>query len=100
MSALFSSVPFALLCVYLLGINLIAFLLYGIDKAKAKRGQWRIPERTLILLAFFGGAAGAWIGMLLFRHKTQHAKFRILVPIALLLWIGAIGLIAARILGS
>lgn len=100
MSALFSSVPFALLCVYLLGINLIVFLLYGIDKAKAKRGQWRIPERTLILLAFFGGAAGAWIGMLLFRHKTQHAKFRILVPIALLLWLGAIGLIAARILGS
>lgn len=99
MSALFSSVPFALLCVYLLGINLIAFLLYGIDKAKAKRGQWRIPERTLILLAFFGGAAGAWIGMLLFRHKTQHAKFRILVPIALLLWLGAIGLIGARILG-
>ena len=99
MSALFSSVPFALLCVYLLGINLIAFFLYGIDKAKAKRGHWRIPERTLILLAFFGGAAGAWIGMLLFRHKTQHAKFRILVPIALLLWLGAIGLIAARILG-
>ncbi len=100
MSALFSSVPFALLCAYLLLMSLLAFALYSIDKVKAKHGQWRIPERTLILLAYLGGAAGAWIGMQVFRHKTQHTKFRVLVPIALLLWLAAIGFFAARILGS
>jgi Predicted membrane protein len=73
---------------YLLLVNLIALILYGVDKAKAKKGAWRIPERVLILSAFLGGAAGALAGMLLFRHKTKHLKFRILVPLALVLWIG------------
>ncbi len=74
-------------CIYLAVINLIAFLLYGADKAKAKRGAWRIPEIVLIGISFLGGAAGAWLGMLAFRHKTRHLRFRILVPLALVLWI-------------
>ena len=66
--------------------NLFTFLLYGIDKRKAVHHKWRIPERVLILCAFLGGAAGALLGMLLFHHKTRKWKFRILVPLALLLW--------------
>lgn len=77
--------------IYLLAINIIAFAVYGIDKWKAKRGKWRISEMTLILLAFIGGALGAMLGMRMFRHKTQHWKFKILVPLALVLWIAAIG---------
>lgn len=72
--------------VYLIIINLIAFFAYGIDKIKAKKGRWRTPESVLLLLAFMGGAAGALAGMLLFRHKTQHKKFTILVPLMLVVW--------------
>lgn len=73
--------------IYLLTINVIAFAAYGIDKWKARHGKWRISEMTLILLAFLGGALGALLGMNVFRHKMQHWKFKILVPLALLLWI-------------
>lgn len=74
-----------------MAINVIAFIAYGIDKYKAKRNKWRISETTLILLAFIGGAVGALLGMKTFRHKTQHWKFKILVPLAFVLWIGGIG---------
>ena len=72
----------------LLGVNLLAFALYGIDKGKAKRGAWRIRESTLLLAALLGGSAGALLGMELFRHKTKHWKFKILVPLFLTLHIG------------
>lgn len=78
-----------IIIIYLLAINTVAFAAYGIDKWKAKHGRWRIPEATLILLAFIGGALGALFGMNVFRHKTQHWKFRILVPMALVLWLVA-----------
>ena len=65
---------------YLIGINVLTFLLYGIDKWKARRGKWRIPEDTLIWLAIVGGSIGALLGMNLFRHKTQHKKFTLGVP--------------------
>jgi len=57
----------------------------GIDKQKAKRKAWRIPERTLILIAFLGGGPGSLLGMYTFHHKTKHNKFRILIPIAAML---------------
>ncbi|MGN1097996.1 MAG: DUF1294 domain-containing protein [Clostridia bacterium] len=63
--------------------NLIVFLLYGLDKLKAKRGARRIPERVLLGCAFLMGGAGAGIGMLTFRHKTQKVKFTVLVPLAI-----------------
>ena len=72
--------------VYILIINLIAFAAYGIDKAKARNGTRRIPEKTLIGLAAFGGAIGALIGMLAFRHKTRKIKFTITVPVFTVLW--------------
>ena len=67
--------------------NLAALVLYGVDKARARRGAWRIPERTLLIVPFFGGALGALLGMLLFRHKIRKLYFWILVLLALLLWV-------------
>jgi uncharacterized membrane protein YsdA (DUF1294 family) len=74
-----------MLCWYLLIINVLAFVCYGLDKLKAKRNAQRVSERTLLLLALVGGGVGAWLGMLVWRHKTKHAKFRFGVPILLLL---------------
>lgn len=71
----------------LAAVNLLAFVLYGVDKLKAKKGAWRIPEATLLLVAFLGGSLGALLGMEVFRHKTKHAKFRVLVPLFLTLHI-------------
>ena len=65
----------------LLTLNLLTFIIYGIDKFKAKKAKWRIPESTLILLALLGGSIGAWLGMKAWRHKTQHAKFYIGIPL-------------------
>ena len=70
---------------YILGINVIAFIVYGIDKLKAKRGKWRIPESTLLLLAAIGGSVGAWLGMKVWHHKTMHKKFQYGVPLLLIL---------------
>ena len=71
--------------IYLAVINIVAFVAFGLDKRRAKREEWRIPERTLLVLAFLGGGLGAVLGMLAFRHKTRKLRFRILVPIALVL---------------
>ena len=80
-----------LLHYYLILINCITFLVYGIDKWKAKHKKWRIPEAYLLCLATAGGALGAYIGMQMFHHKTKHKKFTFLVPALLLLWL--VGLI-------
>ncbi|MBR3357417.1 MAG: DUF1294 domain-containing protein [Solobacterium sp.] len=82
-----------LLLFYFVFVNGCAFAAYGIDKYKAKKSMWRIPESTLILLAFFGGALGAFAGMHIFHHKTLHTQFRVLVPLALVLWCALIGLL-------
>lgn len=70
---------------YLLLISLAGFLLMGIDKRRAKKKLWRIPEATLFLIALLGGSAGSILGMYLFRHKTRHWKFVIGMPLILLL---------------
>lgn len=74
-----------MLCWYLLIINLVAFVCYGVDKLKAKRNAPRVSERTLLLLALLGGSVGAWLGMLVWRHKTKHAMFSVGVSVMLLL---------------
>lgn len=75
---------------YLLGINIVTFIIYGIDKLKAKKGWWRIPEATLLLLALVGGSIGAWVGMKMWHHKTMHKKFKYGVPAILIFQIGAV----------
>ena len=70
-----------LLWYYILAVNLAAFCVYGIDKYKAVKGWWRIPESTLLGIALIGGSIGAWAAMQLFRHKTKHWQFKILVPL-------------------
>ena len=78
---------------YLLLINAAAFVLMLADKRKALKKRWRIPERTLILSALFGGSIGALLGMYTFRHKTRHLKFTLGIPailiaqISLAIWI-------------
>lgn len=75
---------------FLAAVSLVTFIAYGVDKVKAKRGSERISERRLLALAFVGGATGALLGMLLFRHKTRHLKFIILVPLFLALQVVAL----------
>lgn len=70
---------------YLVLVNAVTFLVYGIDKLKAKKGKWRIPESTLLLLAAIGGSLGAWLGMKVWHHKTMHKKFQYGVPLLFIL---------------
>lgn len=70
---------------YLLVINAVAFIVYGIDKLKARKGRWRISEATLLLLALVGGSIGSWLGMKVWHHKTMHRKFQYGLPTILLL---------------
>ena len=89
---------------YLIGINIVTFLVYGIDKwrstsgrllptgrKKAKKGSWRISEATLLILAVIGGSIGALLGMKVWRHKTQHKKFKYGLPLILIIQIILIG---------
>ena len=73
------------LLIYLLTVNALAFVFMLADKRKAKKNAWRIPEATLMGLAAIGGSLGAWLGMVLFRHKTRHLKFSVGIPALLLL---------------
>ena len=70
---------------YLLAINALSFSLYGIDKYKAKKNQWRISEATLLMMAAIGGSLGAWAGMRLWHHKTMHKKFKYGIPVIIIL---------------
>lgn len=70
-----------LLIGYLVFINLMTLIAYGMDKQRAKNNKWRIPERTLLLLAAIGGSMGALLGMYGFKHKTKHLKFVLGVPV-------------------
>ncbi len=72
---------------YLILINLIGVAVMGMDKAKAKKHAWRIPEKTLFFVSLIGGSVGTWAGMYLFRHKTKHWYFVIGMPAILILQI-------------
>lgn len=70
---------------YLIAANLAGFILFGVDKYKAKNHLWRIPEKTLFAAALIGGSLGCLIGMYFFHHKTRHWYFRIGIPLILVL---------------
>ena len=76
------------LYIYLAVVNVVAFVLYGIDKYKAKQGAWRIPEKTLLGIAVIGGSVGALAGMNFFRHKTKHWYFKYGLPAILAVHLG------------
>ena len=81
------------LLVWLAIINLLTFIVYGADKRRARKGKWRVPEKTLFLLPLLGGSIGALLGMRVFHHKTKHWYFVwgipaiLLAQIALAVWI-------------
>lgn len=75
--------------IYLLTVNAIGFLLMTVDKYKAKKNLWRIPESTLMTVALIGGSIGSLIGMYTARHKTKHLKFTVGIPVILVLQIAA-----------
>ena len=79
-----------MLIYYLLAVNVLTFIVYGVDKWKARRGHWRVPEASLLGLAALGGSVGAWLAMQLLRHKTQKKKFRYGVPILFVLQVAAV----------
>ena len=76
--------PAGALAVWLIAINLVTFAVYGADKRRARRGAWRVPEKTLFLLPLLGGSVGALLGMRVFRHKTKHWYFVWGIPLILL----------------
>lgn len=71
---------------FIIGINLLAFWYYRKDKLSAINKKKRTSEKFLLTVAFLGGAYGALLGMLMFRHKTKHARFVVLIPIFVILW--------------
>lgn len=78
-------IPYIILSIYYVMINLITFICYGTDKGLAVAGKYRISEKTLLLLAAIGGGLGAHLGMRTFHHKTRKPKFKILVSLFLIL---------------
>ena len=83
---------------YLLAVNITSFLLYGIDKYKAKKGRWRISEATLLTMAAIGGSIGAWAGMRLWHHKTMHKKFKYGMPVIIIMQIALVAYLHTIIL--
>lgn len=75
---------------YLLAVNSLTFLLYGIDKYKAKKGRWRISEATLLTMAAIGGSIGAWAGIRTWHHKTMHKKFKYGIPVIIIMQIALV----------
>ena len=79
-------------------INVIVFVLYGVDKRRAIRGAWRIPERTLLTGTWLLGGVGAWLAMRIFQHKTKHIAFQVSAPIGAILSLLLMLLASARLL--
>ena len=84
---------YQILCIYVLVINLALFAVMGIDKYKARKGLWRIPEKTLFGLAIAGGSIGGILGMQVFRHKTKHLSFKLGFPAILVAQLAVIGFV-------
>lgn len=79
-------------------MGLITFIVYGVDKGKAKRGAWRIPEAALLTLSIFGGSVGGILAMLIFRHKTKHWYFWAVNIIACVVYVALLVFILVKCL--
>ena len=84
-----------MIILYYIAVNVAAFAMYGADKYFAKKDMWRISEKALLGVAAIGGAFGAFAGMETFRHKTKHAKFKILVPVLMIAHAGILAYLFA-----
>jgi uncharacterized membrane protein YsdA (DUF1294 family) len=80
----------AFLGVYALVINIVGFSLMAVDKSRARRKAWRVPEKQLFLVAAIGGSGGMWLGMRMWRHKTKHRSFTVGIPAILVVQVMAI----------
>ena len=78
---------------YLLLINIVTYFVYGLDKRKARKKQWRIPEAQLLFLAVLGGSVGALLGMRIFHHKTKKRKFFLGVPVIFIIQVILLGVL-------
>lgn len=76
--------------IYVVIINIIGFLIMGIDKRKAVKNLWRIPEKTFFIISLLGGGLGSWLGMYTFRHKTKHWYFVAGIPTIAFLELGIV----------
>ncbi len=81
-----------LVFLYLIIINIVTFVTFGVDKRKAKKDKWRISEQALVTLMVIGGAFGGYFGMEKFRHKTQKLKFKVARVISFITFVAIIGL--------
>lgn len=73
-----------ILIIYLIIINIVGFIIMGVDKKKAIKGAWRIPEKTFFIISAVGGSVGSLLGMFIFRHKTKHWYFVVFIPLILI----------------
>ena len=96
MKQIIESIGISNFLIYLLVINIVGFVYMGIDKWKAKRNAWRIPEDTLFAITALGGGIGTIAGMYTFRHKTRKPKFFIGIPVILILQVVAIVFILTK----
>ena len=76
----------------IIGVNVLTFFVYGVDKWRAKQGRWRISEATLLMLAVIGGCIGAILGIRIWHHKTKHKKFKYGLPLILLAQVAILAL--------
>lgn len=81
---------YAVIGIYLAVVSLVAFILPIVDKSRAQKGKWRVPEATLFLFSFLGGAVTMYVSMQIFRHKTKHKRFMIGIPLIILLHIAIV----------
>ena len=86
------------ICAILVVMNVLAFALMGVDKAKAKAGAWRIPEKTLFMVTALFGGLGGTLGMTFFRHKTKHWYFKLGFPALLVVQVVLLALILPKLL--
>ena len=87
-----------LILIYIAVMSVIAFAAFGLDTYKAKADKWRTPEKTLFILAILGGGIGAYLGMQIFRHKTQHKQFVIGIPAIMIAQLILIGWLWLKVL--
>ena len=86
-----------ILIIYLTIVNIVGFIIMGIDKRRAIKNEWRIPEKSFFIVSLIGGSIGSWAGMYVFHHKTKHWYFVVFIPTILAVQIFAAALIISRI---